>query len=145
MCWYLKNLTNANVVVQGNVSPIARITEIASVNTVSGLCSFGLCISLIINLSVLSLGKSSPAPKVVVVQKPVVPPPPPPRKPQPTLFNGGLTPEKPPQSPSTDMQSTILPSWPLKDNGKTTSNHVDFSLLCSMCLCRKIEEELFWN
>ncbi|XP_053098163.1 FYN-binding protein 1 [Pangasianodon hypophthalmus] len=61
--------------------------------------------------------KSSPAPKMVIVQRPTVPPPPPPRKPQSTVSNGGLTPEKPPQSPSTDTQSSILPSQPLEDNG----------------------------
>lgn len=82
-------------------------------------------IYLIINLSVLSLEKSSPAPKVVTVQKPVVPPPPPPRKPL-TVPNVGLTPEKPPQSPSTKMWSTILPNQPLENNGRTTSNLVDF-------------------
>lgn len=71
--------------------------------------------------------KSSPTPKVVVVQRAVVPPPPPPRKPQSTLFNGGLTPEKPPQSPSTDMQSTILPSQPLKDNGIIIPAPADFT------------------
>ncbi|XP_053344403.1 FYN-binding protein 1 [Clarias gariepinus] len=60
--------------------------------------------------------KGSPAPKIVIVQKPAVPPPPPPRKPQSTVPNGDLMPEKPPQSPDTHMQSTILPSQPLEDN-----------------------------
>lgn len=110
---------------------ICKVTPhmcLSCINAVSGLCSFG--VYLIINLSVLSLGKSSPAPKMVIVQKPIVPPPPPPRKPQSTIPNGGLIPEKPPQSPSTGMQSTVLPNQPLEDNGTATSNHAcDFFIV----------------
>lgn len=103
---------------------------LACKNVVSRLCGFG--VYLIIIFLVLSLGKSSPAPKVVTVQRPAGPPPPPPRKP-PTVPNGGLTPEKPLLSPSTDMQSTFLPSQPLEDNG--ISNHVDFLLFYCYIKC----------